>query len=70
MDTREIIKFGTEYPYHGKAPVDKAEEVVLGILADLSDRRGIKKELEMVDDDIKVEIVEDLASIVRFIYGA
>ena len=59
------LAHGEEYPYHEKAPVDWAERAVLGILANLGDRRGIKHELHEVDEDVRVEIVESLAAILR-----
>ena len=61
---RELEK-GAEYPYHGKPPTDWAEAAALGILYDLSDRGGIKHELDGVDDEIRVEIVEAMAKIIR-----
>lgn len=44
---------------------DWAHRAARGILADLSDRRGIKHELEMVDDDVRIELTESLAEIIR-----
>ena len=61
---RDISK-GVEYPYHGQKPKDWAETAALGILWDLSDRGGIKHELEEVDDEVKAEIVEKMAAIIR-----
>lgn len=59
------IRVGCEYPYHGKEPIDYAERVALGILRDLSDRRGIKHELAAVDETVRVDIVESMAAIIR-----
>ncbi len=69
MSAKFSVEHGTKFPFNGRPPVDQAETVVLGILADLTDRRGIKHELENCDDDIKEEIVASLADIVREVYG-
>ena len=61
---RELER-GEEYPYHGQKPKDWAERAALGILWDLSDRRGIKHELDEVDQDVRVEIVQKMAEIIR-----
>lgn len=62
---RRTLGCGYIYPYHGKKPTDTAEHIALGILYDLSDRRGIKHELAAVDDDVRPQIVEELAAIIR-----
>ena len=61
---RELVQ-GEKYPYHGQPPKDWAERAALGVLYDLSDRGGIKHELDAVDDGVRVEIVEALAAIIR-----
>lgn len=68
-DTKWIIEHGTEFPFNGRPPADKAETAVLAILANLGNRRGVGNELEGCDDDIKEEIVTSLAAIVREVYG-
>jgi hypothetical protein len=64
-DPKRDLEMGAKYPYHGKPPVDWAEAAALGILRDLNDRRGIKHELAEVDDDVRGEIVETMAAIIR-----
>lgn len=64
-DAQWTLDHGNEFPFHGKPAADKYEKAVLGILADLTDRRGVKHELRGCDDDIKEEIVESLAAILR-----
>lgn len=61
---RDLAK-GVEYPYHGRKPNDWAEAAALGILYDLNDRRSIKQGFYGLDDGVKVEIVEKMASIIR-----
>lgn len=68
MDTKFSVEHGTKFPFNDRPPVDKAETAVLGILADLTDRRGVGNELEGCDNDIKEEIVTALAAIVRAVY--
>jgi hypothetical protein len=69
MSAKFSVKLGTDYPFNDRPPVDKAETAVLGILANLTDRRGVKHELNACDKDIKEEIVTSLAAIVREVYG-
>lgn len=65
------LSFGQRYPYDqgetGPAPSsgDWAVKAARGVLADLSDRRGIKWELGKVEHDIRKEIVQSLADIIR-----
>ena len=65
------LNTGAKYPYdhddRGDAlpSIDPAHATARGILADLSDRRGIKCELDNVDYITRVELVESLAAIIR-----
>lgn len=59
------VEHGTNFPYHGIAPTDASEKAALAVLANLCDRRGIKWELNAVDDDVRAEIVTDLSAIIR-----
>lgn len=60
------LKQGAMRPYGGSgAPVDRAHLAALGIMADLLDRGGIKDVLARIDQDVKPEIVTDLAAIIR-----
>lgn len=40
-----------------------ANEIIDGIIADLSDRRGLRQEWEGIDEDIRLEIRETWTSI-------
>lgn len=62
---RRTLGCGFIYPYHGKKPTDKAEAIALGILYDLSDRRGIKNELQAVLAQDRAELVSEIAAIIR-----
>ena len=46
-------------------PTDWAHSAARGVLADLCDRRGIKWELDKVDHDVRQELVQSLADIIR-----
>jgi hypothetical protein len=70
MSATFSVKHGTEFPFNNRPPKDKAETAALGILADLTDRRGVKHELNACDADIKEEIVTSLAAIIREVYGS
>lgn len=71
------LEHGAEFPYDatdewwggdGKNPPpakDWAHAAARGVLADLNDRKGIKRELEEVDEEVRIELVESLAEIIR-----
>lgn len=45
-------------------PIDRAKKIVDAIIDDLSDRKGIKHEWNMIDDDVKAEIRQCWADII------
>lgn len=72
------LELGNRYPYdasdrwwrRSNSPrppraKDWAHKAARGILADLRDRRGIKHALENIDEDIRKEIVEAIAAVIR-----
>jgi len=71
------LKHGLQYPYDAPdawwegdgnnppAPDDWAHAAVRGILADLNDRRGIKHGFANINEEIRIEIAQSLARIVR-----
>lgn len=60
------VERGIKYPYDERSlPLSTERRIALSILADLSDRRGIRQELYQVDGDVRIEIVDDLTMIVR-----
>lgn len=65
------ISQGVDNPYDanddGDPPpaVDKAHIAARGIIADLTDRGGIKHGFNDIDHPIRVEIVDSLAAIIR-----
>ena len=72
------LQHGAEFPYDapdkwwrddGDLPPPPADDwahaAARGVLANLSDRRGIKQELNSVDEDVRVQLVADLAAIIR-----
>lgn len=61
---------GEKYPYNDRPPVDWAERAALGVLHDLNDRRDIKRGFEMIDAEIREEIVVTLADIIRTAWRA
>lgn len=70
MRAKDLLEFGVKYPYDADdsgatRQGDWADKVARGIIADLTDRRDIKHGFNRVDHDIRCEIVETLASIVR-----
>lgn len=69
MPKTMTINHGLQFPYDRRElPVTPARKVALGVLADLTDRKGVGNELEVVDDDIRAEIVDDIAAVVDTVY--
>lgn len=52
-------------PYSGEVPKTKTEHAVLAVLSSMCDRRGIKFEMNAVDDDVRKEMVKELTEIVN-----
>ena len=72
---KHTLTRGTNYPYDapddwtfddGPLPAsDWAHVAARGVIADLCDRGGIKHGFNNIDEEIRVEIVSSLASIIR-----
>lgn len=61
-----MLKHGTTYSYApGFVASDWAETAAMGIAADLCDRRGVKWEMEKVDDEVRGDIIKAHAAIIR-----
>lgn len=78
LEAAKDLEIGNEYPYDAPdswwngdieveppAPTDAAHAAARGIIHDLKDRRGIKVGFTDVDEDIRKEIVDRLAEIIR-----
>ncbi len=69
---RELHR-GQRFPYHQDPEAgfpyteikSAAHYAALGVLADLTGRRGIRQELDEVDYDVRQELVEDLAGVIE-----
>ena len=77
-EAKHSIELGSTYPYDApdswwqsdetRIPppaTDYAHKAARGILANLTDRRGIKQEFNNIDEDVRAEIVESIAEIIR-----
>jgi hypothetical protein len=65
-DAERACDKGAEYPYDGHRPEqDWAHKAARGVLYDLSDRGGIKHVLRDVEYDVRIDIVDSLAAIIR-----
>lgn len=74
---KHALKRGAQYPYDAPdgwwksdkskppKPKDWAHAAARGILADLTDRAGIKHGFGQVDEDVRRDIVGALAAIIR-----
>lgn len=61
----ECITKGTEEPYDGRPATDNAHGTALGIMVDLCNREGIGEAFESAPQEVKVDIVETMAEIIR-----
>lgn len=69
MSAKSQIEFGVKHPYDGRpVAASPAARAVYGILASLTDRRGVSQALEDIDQEIQEEIVDELIEIVRTAY--
>jgi len=67
--SRDMLRYGAERPYESEdnptpAP-DWAHAAARGVMYDFSDRRGIRQAFDSIDDDVRLEIVETMADIIR-----
>lgn len=71
MSAKSNLRFGAEHPYDAdedgnfEPPKDWAHAAARGVLADLCGRRGVKSELEQVDDETRAELTAELAATIR-----
>lgn len=73
MTARFSYEHGQEFPYdrpdedyeHARPAEDWAHKAARGVLADLTDRRGVKNGFSRVDEDTRIEIVDQMAEIIR-----
>lgn len=65
MDAKTILEYGESDPYDGRLAVDAAHRAALGVMVELRGRRGIGQELDAVDEELRVELVDAVAEIIR-----
>lgn len=65
------LERGRDFPFdrddedRSEPAADWAHEAARGILADLTDRRGIRQELDQWDTGLRLELVAEFAQIIR-----
>lgn len=74
---QEVAALLDDIPYaewDGKFPepseVPWARLAAYAVIDDLRGRRGIRQEMDQIDDDVRVEIVEHLVAIIAAAYAA
>lgn len=59
------LQFAVHHPYDQRLPTDIAHWAAQGVLANLGGRGGLDHILDELDDDVRQEIVSEIAAIVR-----
>lgn len=78
-DAMVDLEIGNKYPYDAtdewwcsddkaKPPQDWAHFAARGIISNLKDRRKIGRGFDDIDEDVRQEIVETIADIIRLAY--
>jgi hypothetical protein len=79
-DALWLLEKGAKYPYDAgedfwedKIPIaplaiDWAHAAARGVLADLLDRSGVKEELDGIDHNVRAELTQSLADVIRLAY--
>lgn len=74
-EPNQSLYLASLFPYDGddagkirRGTRGKHYRAARGILADLKDRRDIKRGFENIDHDVRCEIVDSLAAIIEFAY--
>ena len=67
MNLPREYEIAIKYPYDGLDTHECSKErlIALAILSDLLDRKGIKNAFYDIDRDIKAEIIESMASLIK-----
>jgi len=60
---------GLKYPYDGREPADAAHKAALGVIAELKGRSGLDALLDDLDEELRCEIVDNLADIIRLAHN-
>ena len=66
---QQAIEVASEHPFDSRQPTDAAHKAAQAVLSDLEDRRSIGRVLEDLDEDVKTEITDILAAIIRKVMG-
>lgn len=82
MKPKLAIQIGNSYPFdasdnwregsvHAKPPAPASEyhRAARAVIADLQDRSGIKQELDNIDEETRIEIVDNIAAIIKEVLG-
>lgn len=71
MNAKSSIENGNNFPLdiNNGIAVDKAHETARGIMWSLCGLRGIDSIFDEIDDEIKCDIVNEVAEIIRFNHG-
>lgn len=65
MSAKKTLERALRHPFDDREPTDSAHRAALGVLGELTSRSGIGDALEQLDDDLRVEIVDAVAEVIR-----
>lgn len=67
---QKSLSMGNKYPYdETRESIDWAHRAARGVIADLTDRRGIKNGFQDISNEIRMEIVDSMSEIIRTAYA-
>jgi hypothetical protein len=65
MTPEKRLAFGIAHPYDEREATDAAHRAAQGVLSELTGRSGVGDELEQLDEDLRIEITDAVADIIR-----
>jgi hypothetical protein len=65
VNAKKRLEMALRHPFDEREPTDAAHCAALGSLAVLTGRRGIGDELEQLDEELRTEIVDAVAEVIR-----
>lgn len=65
MSAKKTLERALRHPFDDREPTDSAHRAALGTFGELTNRSGIGDALEQLDDDLRIDIVDAVAEVIR-----